>query len=111
MIRFFNGSLCVRLNYRHLYYFWRVATEGNLTAAAKKLHVSQSALSSQIRLLEESTATQLFDRGGRRMTLTDAGQRVLGYATDIFAKGEELESLLRHGMEPEAQKLRIGMLS
>ena len=101
----------MRLNYRHLYYFWRVATEGNLTAVAKKLHVSQSALSSQIRQLEESTETQLFDRSGRRMTLTDAGQRVLGYANDIFAKGEELESMLRHGMEPEAQMLRIGMLS
>ena len=82
--------------------------EGNLTAVAGKLHVSQSALSSQIRQLEESTDTQLFDRSGRRMTLTDAGQRVLVYANDIFAKGEELESLLRRGLEPDTQMLRIG---
>jgi LysR family transcriptional activator of nhaA len=101
----------MRLNYRHLYYFWRVASEGNLTRVARKLHVSQSALSSQIRQLEESTGTQLFDRSGRRMTLTDAGHRVLGYANEIFTKGEELESLLRHGVEPESQMLRIGMLS
>ena len=37
-----------RLNYHHLHYFWAVAREGNLTRAAVRLHVSQSALSSQI---------------------------------------------------------------
>ena len=100
-----------RLNYHHLYYFWRVATLGNLTEAARQLHVSQSALSAQIRALEDSMETQLFERSGRRLILTASGQRVLGYANDIFSRGEELESLLRHGIEPEYQQLRIGMLS
>ena len=40
------------LNYHHLHYFWAVAKEGNLTRAALRLHVSQSALSTQIRQLE-----------------------------------------------------------
>ncbi len=100
-----------RLNYHHLYYFWRVASLGNLTEAARQLHVSQSALSAQIRTLEESMDTQLFERSGRRLLLTATGQRVLGYANDIFSRGEELESLLRHGIEPEYQQLRIGVLS
>ncbi|WP_286717431.1 LysR family transcriptional regulator [Thalassolituus sp. UBA2009] len=100
-----------RLNYHHLHYFWRVATLGNLTEAARQLHVSQSALSAQIRALEESMDTQLFERSGRRLRLTATGQRVLGYANDIFSRGEELESLLRHGIEPEYQQLRIGVLS
>lgn len=100
-----------RLNYHHLHYFWRVATLGNLTEAARQLHVSQSALSAQIRALEESMNTQLFERSGRRLLLTATGQRVLGYANDIFSRGEELESLLRHGIEPEYQQLRIGVLS
>ncbi|MEZ5559535.1 MAG: LysR family transcriptional regulator [Pseudomonadales bacterium] len=100
-----------RLNYHHLYYFWRVASEGNLTRVASSLHVSQSALSSQIRQLEESSGTRLFERQGRALVLTDSGRRVLAYANDIFAKGEELESLLRHGIEPKTQLLRIGMLS
>lgn len=100
-----------RLNYHHLYYFWRVAAEGNLTRAAAALHVSQSALSSQIRQLEDSTGVRLFDRSGRRLALTEAGRRVQAYAGDIFAKGEELEALLRSGVEPERQFLRIGMLS
>ena len=42
-----------RLNFRHLHYFWAVAKEGNLTRAATHLHVSQSALSTQIKQLEE----------------------------------------------------------
>lgn len=100
-----------RLNYHHLYYFWRVASDGNLTRVAGQLHVSQSALSSQIRQLEDQWGTPLFDRRGRQLLLTEAGQRVLNYANDIFARGEELESLLRQGMQSDAQRLRIGMLS
>ncbi len=100
-----------RLNYHHLYYFWRVASEGKLTKVAEDLHIAQSALSSQIRQLEEATDTQLFDRRGRRLKLTAAGQRVLTYANDIFSKGTELEALLASGIEPEAQLLRIGMLT
>ncbi len=100
-----------RLNYHHLYYFWRVANEGNLTRVAKHLHVSQSALSSQIRALEDSAGITLFDRVGRSLTLTDAGRRVLEYANDIFARGEELEAWFQRGVDGENQPLRIGMIS
>ncbi|VEB44229.1 Na(+)/H(+) antiporter regulatory protein [Chromobacterium violaceum] len=47
-----------RLNYHHLHYFWAVASEGHLTRAAERLHVSQSALSAQIRQLEEQLASR-----------------------------------------------------
>lgn len=100
-----------RLNYHHLYYFWQVATHGNLTQVAQQLHVSQSALSNQIRQLEDSMGTPLFERRGRKLILTESGQRVLAYAQDIFSKGEELESLMRRGITPEYQHLRIGVLS
>ena len=100
-----------RLNYHHLYYFWRVATDGNLTRVAQNLHVSQSALSAQIRQLEHTMDVTLFDRRGRGLVLTEAGQRVLAYAQDIFAKGEELEAVLRQGVAPRVQTLRIGVLS
>ena len=100
-----------RLNYGHLYYFWRVASEGNLTKVAKSIPVSQSALSAQIKQLEEWSGTRLFERQGRRLTLTAAGRRVMAYANDIVTKGEELESLLQSGAEPETQVLQIGMLT
>ena len=51
-----------KLNYHHLFYFWQVARNGNLTRTAEQLHVAQSALSSQIRQLEHSMGTELFRR-------------------------------------------------
>lgn len=100
-----------RLNYHHLYYFWRVATVGKLTRVAEELHLSQSALSAQIRQLEESMGQPLFERTGRSLTLTEWGQRVLVYAEEIFSRGEELSSLVRHGVEPTRQMVRVGVLS
>lgn len=97
-----------RLNYHHLYYFWQVALSGNLTQTAQQLHISQSALSTQIKQLEDSLNQPLFFRQGRKLILTEAGQQVLGYATDIFSKGEELEALMRRGISPQQQQLRIG---
>jgi LysR family transcriptional activator of nhaA len=100
-----------RLNYHHLYYFWRVAAEGNLTRVAEALHLSQSALSAQIRKLEDRMDKPLFERRNRRLVMTEAGRQVFNYAEVIFSKGEELESLINRGIEPEHQHIRIGTLS
>jgi LysR family transcriptional activator of nhaA len=100
-----------RLNYHHLHYFWAVAKDGNLTRAAEKLHVSQSALSKQIRQLEEQLGQPLFTRVGRSLKLTEAGQLALGYADAIFASGSELVGLLREGRREERQVLRIGAVA
>lgn len=100
-----------KLNYHHLYYFWRVAKIGNLTETAKNLHISQSALSSQIKQLETRMNVKLFTREGRRLVLTEQGQRTLIYAEEIFSKGEELEQLLSKGITPEKRTLSIGTLS
>jgi len=100
-----------RLNYHHLYYFWRVAAEGKLTSVAQSLHLSQSALSAQIRKLEERMGKPLFERRNRALVLTEAGRQVFNYAEVIFTKGEELESLINRGIEPEYQHIRIGTLS
>lgn len=100
-----------RLNYHHLYYFWQVASAGNLTRVAEQLHISQSALSAQIRKLEEATGMQLFERAGRAMTLTLEGRQMLRYAQDIFTRGEELEAWLRSGGGAGTSQLRIGIIS
>ena len=63
-----------QLNSHHLCYFWAVAKEGNLTRTAARLHVSQSALSSQIQQLEEQFGSALFHRSERRLVLTEAGK-------------------------------------
>ena len=100
-----------RLNYHHLHYFWAVAKEGNLTRAAARLHVSQSALSTQIRQLEDQLGQPLFERRGRALQLTEAGRLALGYAEGIFAAGNELVAVLGRGERRRTQVLRIGAVA
>ncbi|WP_127557373.1 LysR family transcriptional regulator [Saccharospirillum alexandrii] len=99
------------LNFHHLYYFWVVAKEGHLTRAARQLHVSQSALSSQIRLLQEQLGHELFSREGRSLRLTEFGHVVLEYAESIFTLGSELLSLTESGELQHLKQLRIGSVA
>ena len=69
-----------QLNYHHLRYFLAVATCGGITSAAEALHVSAPTLSAQVRELEEFFGTTLFRREGRRMTPTETGRHLLGFA-------------------------------
>ena len=85
------------LNYNHLRYFWAVAHEGSLTRAAERMNLSQSALSVQIQKLEHQMGHPLFERVGRKLILTEAGQIALDYADTVFKAGDELMSTLRGG--------------
>ncbi|MHA7878761.1 MAG: LysR family transcriptional regulator [Saccharospirillum sp.] len=100
-----------QLNFHHLYYFWVVAKEGHLTRSAKQLHVSQSALSSQIRQLEDQLGHTLFDRDGRALRLTEVGHLVLQYAEGIFNLGRELVTMMEGGEHTRTQRLRIGAVA
>ena len=100
-----------KLNYHHLNYFWHVAKIGNLTKTAEILHVSQSALSTQIKQLEDSIGKALFTRERRQLILTDVGKVTFSYAESIFNLGNELEGILNKGHQSKNQTLRIGMLS
>lgn len=98
------------LNYHHLRYFWGIAQEGNLSAAARRLNVSPSALSVQLKQLEEQLGHALFDRQGKALVLTEAGRIALGYANQVFQSGHELLQALS-GLGPERQVLRIGAVA
>ena len=99
------------MNYNHLHYFWSVAKLGKLTLAAQQLNVSQSALSTQIKKLEHQMGHELFERRGRRLILTAAGQMTLDYAETIFTTGEELLRRLKHSEQINKQIIRIGAIS
>lgn len=99
------------LNFRHLYYFWMVAKEGHLTRTAERLHVSQSALSTQIRQLQHQLGYELFSRDGRTLRLTEVGYLVLEYAEGIFNLGSELVALMESGELQRSQRLRIGSVA
>lgn len=99
-----------QLNFHHLYYFWRVAKTGHLTRVAGEMHVSQSALSNQIRQLEDSLGEPLFLRTGRRLVLTETGQLALSYAENIFGLGQELLGRLE-GRGEGMVRLRVGSVA
>ena len=98
------------LNYHHLRYFRAVAHDGNLTRAAARLNLSQSALSVQIKQLEEQLGHPLFERRGRQLHLTEAGRIALDHADEIFATGDELLVSLRDAVRPK-KALRLGALA
>ncbi len=98
------------LNFHHLRYFWAVAHDGNLTRTAERLNLSQSALSVQIRKLEETLGHALFERRGRQLHLTEAGRIALDHADRIFAAGAELVGTLRETGRAR-QAVRIGALA
>jgi LysR family transcriptional activator of nhaA len=98
------------LNYHHLHYFWAVAHDGNLSRTADRLHVSQSAVSVQIRQLERELGHALFERRGRQLVLTEAGRIALDHADAIFATGQDLVGTLR-GRGRERLVLRVGSVA
>lgn len=82
------------MNFKHLFYFWKVATAGGVLRAAEQLHTTPQTISGQIKLLEEQLGKPLFRKNGRKLALTEAGQLALGYAEEIFSLGNELEDQL-----------------
>ncbi len=99
------------LNYHHLRYFWMIAREGSLTRAAALLNVSQSALSIQLRKLEEALGHPLFDREHKTLTLTESGRLALDYAETIFHSGDELLDAMQNRAVGKRQMLRLGAVA
>ncbi len=97
------------LNYHHLLYFWTVAKQGGLVKAAENLRLSPSTISTQIGRLEESLGHKLFERQGRKLVLTDAGQVVFRYAEEIFLLGREIFDSLRDQPAKRPLKVHIGI--
>ena len=83
------------LEIRHLRLVVAVCEEGGLTRAGERLHLTQSALSHQLRQVEESLGVSLFTRAKKRMVLTDAGEELVQKARQILAEMADLESSLR----------------
>jgi len=99
------------LNYHHLRYFHAIATEGSLTEASRKLHVSQSALSIQLKKLEEDLGCALFDREHKTLVLTEEGRMARDYAETIFRTGEELLQTLVNREGRYSIALRVGAVA
>ena len=88
--------------------FVTLAEQLNFGRAARLLHLSQPALTKQIRRLEDELGGPLFTRGRRGARLTAAGQQFLQGARDLLADGEKLLALARRATRGETGRLRIG---
>jgi len=93
---------------RRLQVFYTVAKLLSFTKAAETLHMTQPAVTFQVRQLEDHFNTRLFDRTHNRILLTDAGQKVYFYAEKIFELNSEMEHSLRALSEDTSGTLSIG---
>ena len=93
---------------RHLRYFDAVAETLNFTRAAERLHVTQSTLSHQIRQLEEEIGTPLFDRGGKQVRLTEAGEILRSHMTPALEQIDLGLQALRSPGEAITGSVRLG---
>ncbi len=93
----------------HLAVVREVDRQGSLTAAAEKLHLTQSALSHTIKKLEQNLGTDIWLREGRSLKLTQAGQYLLAVANRVLPQLDHAEERVRQYAEGERGALRIGM--
>jgi DNA-binding transcriptional LysR family regulator len=98
------------MEFRHLRYFVAVAEELSFTRAAAVLHVAQSAVSAQIRLLEDSIGVTLLERSSRHVELTGAGRSFLQGAKKLIFDLEELTRQTRRIGRAETGHLAIGFI-
>ena len=96
------------LNYHHLYYFWVCVRSGSLTAASRELHLSQSALSLQLKSLERALGRRLLERSRAGVVPTADGRVVFERCERIFPEGESLAALLRSGERSAPVDFRAG---
>lgn len=101
----------IPLNYHHLYYFYVIAKSGSIARACETLLLSQPAVSTQLKQLELSLGSPLFDRKKQRLHLTEEGRFVLDYAESIFEMGQELQDNLKDRPRRGRSVLHLGIPS
>ena len=96
------------MNLNQLRIFFEAARQLSFSKAAKRLYISQPAVSSQIKHLEEILKQQLFTKVGRKKYLTEPGKVLLGYASKIFELETEAEKTLNEIKEIRKGTLHVG---
>ncbi|WP_263410795.1 LysR family transcriptional regulator [Terriglobus tenax] len=96
---------------RHLRYFVAVAESGGFSRAARRLYVSQSALSEQIADLEAELGVQLFDRSRLRAALTAPGELFLKEARKVLGSADQAMKVARDSASGDLGEIRIGFFT
>lgn len=96
------------MNFDKLKTFHKIALTGSFTKAARKLHLTQSAVSQQIRSLEDTLGITLIDRSNKRVRLTSEGKILLSYAERLFDLYDEMMALFELQQTRQKGKITIG---
>jgi DNA-binding transcriptional LysR family regulator len=96
------------LNLKHLYYFFITVEERRISRAAKRLSITQPALSNQLKTFSESVGQKLFIHDGQSLILTPRGRLVYLYAKQMFATYDELNRTLAHDQPENSACIRVG---
>lgn len=99
------------MNIRDLRYVVAVAEEEHFGRAAIKCHVSQPALSGQIRKLEEFLGVTLFERTNRSVQTTPVGLRIVGQARQLILISDEIVDTAQSAKSPYSGQFRLGMIA
>lgn len=86
-----------------------IAEEGSITAAARRLYISQPSLSQMLKQVEKELGVPLFDRGASPFRPTFAGEKYLQAAETMLAAQEKLENQMREIREENSGRLRLGI--
>lgn len=97
------------LNYHHLLYFWTVIREGSIAKAAEELSLAPPTVHAQLRSLEDQLGEKLLVKKGRKLTPTEAGQMVYGYAEEIFSLGRELTAAVKQHQSASDRPVRFNV--
>ena len=92
---------------RHLKLIKAIAEEGTITKAIDKLHLTQSALSHQLREAEDQLGTKIFNRQARKMILTKAGEKLYETAVEVLEKLGKTESQIKKMVFGESGEIKL----
>jgi LysR family hydrogen peroxide-inducible transcriptional activator len=96
------------MNLRDLQYLIAVADLRSFNKAADKCHVSQPALSNQIRKLEETLGLTLFERNNKRVMITENGEQIVALARRVLIEVDAMHDIAKSAQDPLTGKFRLG---
>ncbi len=105
-----EDALPLNLHLHHLAYLREVERSGTFTAAARRLHISQSALSQALAEFERRLGVPLFERDGRRRALTEAGREAARFASEVLGRATELRAWADARRAGGSGTLAVGMI-
>src|SRR5450830_783958 len=104
-------DLTMNLSFRQLRVFLEVAQQGSVTRAAEALHLTPPAVSMQIKEIESQVGLSLFDRVGRTLSLSSAGEYFVVHAKRMLAALRDAENAMSRFKRLEHGLLTVGMVS